>query len=91
MRATLTMSQEALPVVKSSLQARRKALEFSLRQYRSRLLGLERQHKMVSEQFATRFGTGELSDDADWFEWEFVLEATREAERQLELVKSIRL
>ena len=46
---------------------------------------------MTSEQFATRFGTGELGDDADWFEWEFVLEATREAERQLELVKSIRL
>jgi hypothetical protein len=91
MQATLTIRQEAVPIVKSSLATRRKSLEFGLRRYRARLDGFERQHQMTSEQFATRFGTGELGDDADWFEWEFVLEATREAERQLELVKSIRL
>jgi hypothetical protein len=91
MQATLTIRQEALPIVKSSIQARRKALEFSLRQYRGRLEGFERQHQMMSEQFTTRFGAGELGDDAAWFEWEFVLDAARETERQLELVKSIRL
>ena len=46
---------------------------------------------MASEQFATRFGAGELGDDAAWFEWEFVLEAMCETEQQLELVKSIYL
>jgi len=91
MQATLTIRQEALPIVKASLQVRRKSFEFSLRQYRARLDGFERQHLMASEQFATRFGTGELGDDAVWFEWEFVLDAARETERQLELVKSIRL
>jgi hypothetical protein len=91
MQATFTIRQEALPIVRSSLQARRKSLEFSLRQYRARLDGFERQHQMASEQFATRFGAGELGDDAVWFEWEFVLDAARETERQLELVKSIRL
>ena len=91
MQATVTIRQEAVPIVKSSLETRRRSLEFSLRQYRARLTGFERQHQMASEQFATRFGAGELGDEADWFEWEFVLEATREADRQLELVKSIRL
>jgi hypothetical protein len=91
MQATLTIRQDALPVVKSSLQARRKALEFSLRQYQARLTDFERQHQMASEQFTTRFGAGELGDDAAWFEWEFVLDAARETERQLELVKSVRL
>jgi hypothetical protein len=46
---------------------------------------------MASAQFAAKFGAGELGDDAAWFEWEFVLEAAGETERQLELVKSIRL
>ena len=91
MQATLTIRQEAVPIVKSSLEARRKSLEFGLRQYRTRLDGFEQQHQMASEQFATRFGVGEFGDDAAWFEWEFVLDATRETERQLELVKSIRL
>jgi hypothetical protein len=83
MQATFTINQEAVPIVRSSLEARRKSLEFSLRQYRERLTGFERQHQMASEQFATRFGAGELGDDAAWFEWEFVLDAAREAERQL--------
>ena len=91
MQATFTMRQEALPIVRSSLQARRKSLEFSLRQYRAQLDGFERQHQMASEQFATRFGAGELGDDAARFEWEFVLDAARETERQLELMKGIRL
>ena len=46
---------------------------------------------MASEQFTTRFGAGELGDDAAWFEREFVLDAARKTQRQLELVKSIRL
>jgi hypothetical protein len=46
---------------------------------------------MASAQFAAKFGAGELGDGAAWFEWEFVLEAAGETERQLELVKSIRL
>jgi len=91
MQATLTIRQEAIPIVKSSLATRRRSLEFSLQQYQARLAGFERQHQMASEQFATRFGAGELGDDAAWFEWEFVLEAARETEQQLELVKSIRL
>jgi len=37
-----------------------------------------------SEQFAARFGASELGEDAAWFEWKFVLDAAREAERQLE-------
>jgi hypothetical protein len=77
MQATLTIRQEAVPIVKSSLQ------------YRARLAGFEHQHQMTSEQFAARFGAGELGDDAAWFEWEFVLDAARETEQQLELVKSI--
>jgi len=91
MQATLTIRREAVPIVKASLETRRKALEFSLRQYRTRLSGFEQQHKMASEQFAAKFGAGELGDDAVWFEWEFVLDAARDTERQLELVTSIRL
>jgi hypothetical protein len=55
MPATLTIRQEAVPIVKSSLATRRKSLEFSLQQYRARLDGFERQHQVTSEQFAVRF------------------------------------
>jgi hypothetical protein len=91
MQATLTLQSEAIPVVRSSLDMKRKALEYNLRQYQARLAAFEKQHQMTSEQFAAKFGTGELGDDAEWFEWEFVLDAYRETTRQLSLLASVRL
>ncbi len=91
MQATLIMQQEAVPVVRSGLEMKRKALEFNLRQYRTNLTGFEKRHRMTSEQFAARFGAGELGDEADWFAWEFTLDACRETTRQLELLRSVRL
>jgi hypothetical protein len=91
METTMTMQAEAVPVVRSSLEMKRKALEFSLRQYQTRLAAFERRHRMTTEEFATKFGAGELGDEADWFEWEFVLDAYRETARQLRLVGSVHL
>jgi len=91
MQATLTMRPEAIPVVKSSLEMKRKALEFNTRQYRQRLAAFERAHRMTTKQFAKKFGAGALGDDAEWFEWEFALDALRETEKQLKLLGSVRL
>jgi hypothetical protein len=91
MLAKLTIQQEALPVVKSSLEMKRKVLEFNRSRYEIRLADFERRYQMTSEQFAARFETGELGDDADWFEWEFVLNAHREVAQQLKLLDSIHL
>lgn len=91
MQATITLRPEAVPIVRSSLELKRKALEFNLRQYQARLDGFEKEHQMTSEQFAARFNAGELGDAAVWFEWEFALDAYRETARQLELLGGINL
>ncbi len=90
METTTKIQQEALPLVKSSLEMKRKALEFNLREYQKRLSAFETEHKMSSEQFAKKFSAGELGDDAHWFEWEFALDALHETERQLELLASVK-
>jgi len=46
---------------------------------------------MTSEQFATCFNAGELDDNAEWFEWEFVLDSSLETARQLGLLASVKL
>ena len=91
MQATVVMQSEAVPVVRSSLDMKRKALEFNLRQYQARLATFERQHQMTSEQFALKFSAGELGDNAEWFEWEFALDAYRKTTRQLRLLTSVQL
>ena len=91
MQTTMTLDQEALLVVKSSLEMKRKALDFNLRQYKDRLAAFELAHQMTSDQFVKKFGAGELGDDSDWFEWEFVIDALRETEHQLKLLGSVKL
>lgn len=88
---TITLQWEVVPIVKSSLEMKRKALEFSLGRYKKRLTAFESQYEMESDEFAARFNAGELGDDADWFEWQYVLDAYRKTLRQLRLLGAIRL
>jgi len=91
MQTTLILDQEALSIVKSSLEMKRKALDLKLRQYQERLGAFEQAHRMTSEQFAAKFDTGELGDDSEWFDWEFALDAFRQTDHQLKLLDSVRL
>ena len=91
MQATITMQQEALSVVKSGIEMKRGALQVNAQQYRVRLDAFEKRHDMASDQFALRFSSGELGDEADWFELEYVLDAYRETMRQLEFPATVKL
>jgi hypothetical protein len=46
-------------------------LEFNLRSYQLRLAEFEKRRGMTSQQFA-RFNAGELDDNPEWFEWDFM-------------------
>ena len=91
MQATITIQQEALSVVRSGIEMKRCALKVNAQQYRARLDAFEKRHGMDSDQFAIRFNSGELGDEADWFEWDYVLDSYRETTRQLELLKTVKL
>jgi len=91
MQATIRVREEALAIVRSSLQMKRSALENGLRQYQARARSFEQHHRMTSADFRERFSAGDLGDNEEWFEWEFVLDAEREARRQLELLDSVEL
>jgi hypothetical protein len=91
MVSTFTLQKEAIPLVRSGLAMKKAALEFSLRRYGERLKSFERRYGMDSQTFATRFSKGELGDKADWFEWEYTLDAYRETLRQLRILEQIRL
>ena len=87
----LTLREEVIPLVRSSLGLKRRALEFNLRKYQDRLAQFEQRHGMSSQEFAVKFDTGELGDEAHWFEWQYVLEAQQGTQRQLELLESVGL
>jgi hypothetical protein len=83
---TITLQWEVVPIVKSSLEMKRKALEFNLDRYKERLAAFENQYEMESDDFAAKFSAGELGDEADWFEWQYLLDVYHETLRQLQPV-----
>lgn len=89
MQTVIRVEQEAVPLVRSSIEMKRRALQFGLRRYQSDLAAFETAHKMRSETFETKFQLGELGDDAVWFEWEFALDAYRATKHQMELLERI--
>ena len=91
MNAVITIRQEALPVLTAGLDLKRRALDLSLARYRARLLNFEMHYIMTSDQFTRAFESGELGDETDWFEWEFVLDAYRETKRQVDLLRGLQL
>jgi len=88
---TLTLQSQTLPLVKSGLELKRHALEFGLRRYGDRLDAFEQRYGFDSAAFARKFNAGELGDEADWFEWQFLWESYQETQRQLDLLKTISL
>jgi hypothetical protein len=91
MESVIRLDEETLKVVKSGLALKRNALAHNLRQYEQRAARFEREYGMASDVFAEQFRGGALGDDADWFEWEFALDAARETRREMELLDSIAL
>lgn len=88
---TLTLKPQAVPLVKAGIELKRRALEFARDRYRGRLLAFEQRHGFDSDTFARRFDSGELGDDAEWFEWQYAWESFEETRRQLELLDGIEL
>jgi len=78
------VKKKVVPIVKPSLEMKRKALEFNLGRYKERLTAFERRYEMASEDFVAKFNAGDLGDDADWFEWQYALDAYHETLRQLQ-------
>lgn len=86
MQQTVTVCRDAPAIMRAGLELKRRSLSLSLCHYSDRLRDLEARYNMSSDRFAVAFESGELGDEAAWFEWEFVLDAYREATRQLDLL-----
>ncbi len=91
MLKTLTLQEEAVPVLKSGLEMKRHALEFSLQQYEDRLRAFEKRFQIPTLEFRSKFQSGMMGDNPDWFEWEYVLDALEETEQQLKLLESVKI
>lgn len=87
----LTLSDQAVDLVKAGVGLERRLLEANRHEYRHRLAAFERRHGMTTKRFVRRFHAGELSDDPQWFDWLFAHQAETESSHRLAVLRRIKL
>lgn len=85
----LNLNQETLSLIKSSLSIEQNILNLGLNKWENKLKEFEKQHKISTEKFMSKFNKGELGDDKPWFEWLFAYKAHNHIKEKLKLMKGI--
>ncbi|MCK4735788.1 MAG: hypothetical protein KAT65_25260 [Methanophagales archaeon] len=87
--ATIRIQKEAVPIIKSGLAIEENLLKMSLDEYGKDLAILEKKYKMSRKDFIQKFESGELGDDAEWFEFLFAYRAFEHVKKKLKLIEEI--
>ena len=88
---TIKIQEEAMAIVKSGLAIEENILKMSLEEYKKDLETFERKCKMSSEEFIQKFESGDVGDDAEWFDFLFAYRAYEHVRRKLRLMEEIHI
>jgi hypothetical protein len=88
---TIKIHEEAVDIVKSGLAIEENILKMSLDEYTSDLESFERKYKMSSKEFIQKFESGDLGDDAEWFDFLFAYRAYEHVRKKLKLIEEIQI
>ncbi|TAN45689.1 MAG: hypothetical protein EPN22_01485 [Nitrospirae bacterium] len=89
MATTLKIDRDDALIVKESLELDRNIMKLSLLEYRKKLKGLEKKHKMTTKAFLQKFNAGALGDDGEWFDWLFASKACEHVKERLNRIAAI--
>ena len=87
--ATIKIQKEAIPIIKSGLAIEENLLKISLYEYKKDLETFEKKYKMSREEFIQKFDSGDLGDDAEWFDFLFAYRAYEHVRKKLKLLEGI--
>ena len=89
--ATIKIQEEAIPIVKSGLAIEENILKIGLEEYKKDLETFELRHKMSREVFIQKFESGDLGDDAEWFDFLFAYRAYEHVRKKLKLIEEMQI
>lgn len=87
----IELEEEAIPLIKSTLSVKINLLQSKLKHYREELKLFEKKYKMSSQAFCQKFNEGLLGDDKAWFKWIYLYETLTVLQKDLKLIKDVRL
>lgn len=87
--ATILVEKHALPSVQESITLGKQILEGKLHTYTRRLQEFETNMNMDTQTFVTRFENGELGDDKEWFEWDYLANVVKGLQKKLQDLETV--
>ena len=85
----LKLNDKTKTLIKSSLNIEQNILDLGLNKWKYKLKEFEKENKISTEEFVSKFAKGKLGDDKKWFEWLFAYKAYNHIKNKLNLVKGI--
>ena len=87
----IEISEEALPILKSSITFQKRLLAVKIENYFQRLQNFEKKYNMKSKTFFKDFEAGELGDSPEWYDWLFVYEAYNKTIKKKQILERFSL
>lgn len=85
----MIISDEALPLIKESLERELRLLESKVNLIKRELGDFEAKYKLASNEFIKQFDEGKLGDSQEYFEWWGLLNGLKKLEEKIELTKAV--
>ncbi len=85
----MIISDEALPLVKESLERELKLLESKVNLIKREIKDFEAKYKLSSNEFIKQFEQGKLGDSQEYFEWWGLLKGLKKLEEKIELTRAV--
>ena len=88
---TVSVPEESSEVVFATIQKEILRLKKKIESLLQKLQKYEKQYKMTSEEFITKFDKGKLGDEEVFFEWYADIKTLREVQKKLQLLEKVKL
>ena len=88
--ATIIVEKNALPSVKESIAIGKRMLERKLLTYTQKLRYFETTKNMDTPTFIRLFENGELGDQKEWIEWEYIASVVKLLQKKLNDLETLR-
>mgnify|MGYP006302439083 CR=1 FL=1 len=85
---TLSLDKEAIKSIKSSIDFKKNILLLNRKIYLSRLKEFEKKYGMTTARFLKKFNSGEIEDESDWFDWQFLHQALTRIDNEITILRN---
>ena len=88
--AKVTVAKDALSSLQESVNIGKEVLQRKLSAYQKKIEKFEKTKKMDTKMFKEKFGLGELGDDKEWIEWNYLADVVSLLQKKIHDLETLK-